>query len=172
MPDSPYSRKVLSRPRGDVLALQMRFRKEQEPDLFDLIMSLRKGTAANFLRLALHDAYRSGALTPHGYARTADEILRSLQIQLRMANEDNAALEQRVRLITAELLELKSTGHHTPVAPPKAQTVSSTPVAPAPEVLATAPPQPKEPATGSVPTPPERNIPWGFANALLSSQDE
>ncbi len=100
------SRKSASFPRGEVCVLNLRFRESHEPDLFALIMSLANGTAAGFIRSALDQALRSGALTKRGYVLAADEIQRSLQIQLRMAKEDNAAQAERIKLLEADLRDL------------------------------------------------------------------
>ncbi len=179
MPDSD-SRRILSGPRGDVLLLHTRFRREQEPDLFDLIASLRKGTAANFVRSALEKALSSGALTPFGYALAADEILSSLQIQLRLAKQDILELQERNRLLEAQLRDLPASPAQQmkkPAAPPPSADAAAT-VIPLDTPALTNPT--KEPTVAdntpetadSKETPaPKRNIPRAFAQALLSTQN-
>lgn len=156
MPDeTSINRKILSRPRGDVISVQMRIRAEMEPDLFDLVLNLRSGVAANFLRSALDHAYRLGALTPHGFSLDVDDTIRSLQVQLRLAKEDITGLQERNRLLLSEIDSLRN-GEPTQ-----------------PLVQVTQRPQPLATIAMVTPTPVARPaLPTGFAAALRSSQGD
>ena len=92
----PAARKAVQKLRGAHLPVQIRVREQHEPDLFAFLKQLPAGMVSAFLRSALLQALRCGALSAQGFAWTADQAVRQLQGELQLASEENQRLLQRI----------------------------------------------------------------------------
>lgn len=107
-PQELNKRRITTTLRGkEIATIQVRLRQSQEPDLYEFITGIEAGSASHFIRSALDQAYRMGALTPSGLALKSDDAMRSLQVQLEMQRHDKIALEERVRVLTKLVEDLR-----------------------------------------------------------------
>lgn len=76
------------------LRLQLRFRADREPELYQFMTQMPLGERSGYWRRFLRASFAAGLVTPRGLAIDSGEREKSLSIQLDMAREETEHLRE------------------------------------------------------------------------------